>query len=167
MAKHCTHCGALHRSHAWPKTCPACGETTWKNPAPVAVLLQPIEPGGLLVIRRGIEPQRGCLALPGGYVDWEESWRAAAARELMEETGLETEAAAIRLFDVASPPDGRKLIIIGLAPPRAGDGLPPFAVTSETTERRVITGPLPLAFPIHTAAVEAFFAGGASRGGTL
>lgn len=42
----------------------------------------------LLLIRRGRDPQRGLLALPGGYVNPGEPSRAAAARELHEETGI-------------------------------------------------------------------------------
>ncbi len=57
------------------------------NPLPVAVMLVPAA-GGLVVIRRGIEPAKGLLALPGGYINLGESWQQAAARELFEETGI-------------------------------------------------------------------------------
>jgi 8-oxo-dGTP diphosphatase len=42
----------------------------------------------LLLIMRGWEPFKGCLALPGGYVEPGELPEAAARRELAEETGL-------------------------------------------------------------------------------
>ena len=35
--------------------------------------------------------------------------------------------------------------------------LPPFRVNDEVSERRVITAPLPLAFPLHEEAVRRFF----------
>lgn len=42
----------------------------------------------VLLIRRGKEPFRGCWALPGGFMEMDESAEACAMRELKEETGL-------------------------------------------------------------------------------
>jgi 8-oxo-dGTP diphosphatase len=65
------------------------------------------DPGGersVLMIRRGGDPFRGMLALPGGFVDVGETVEQAALRELEEETGVAPEAAELRLAGVYSQP---------------------------------------------------------------
>jgi 8-oxo-dGTP diphosphatase len=42
----------------------------------------------VLLIERGIEPFRGCHALPGGFVEYGEDIERAIHREISEETGL-------------------------------------------------------------------------------
>jgi 8-oxo-dGTP diphosphatase len=42
----------------------------------------------VLLIERGREPYKGKWALPGGFIDMEESLETACLRELQEETGI-------------------------------------------------------------------------------
>ncbi len=57
---------------------------------------------GVVLVRRGKEPFRGKLALPGGFVECGETVEEAVVREVKEETGLEVEP--IKLVGVYSDP---------------------------------------------------------------
>jgi len=58
------------------------------------------EEWNILLIRRGKEPYKNLWALPGGFVDMEETLEQACLRELQEETGLHLEQLSqFRVFD--------------------------------------------------------------------
>ena len=159
---HCSYCGTAYPDGVgWPRTCVSCTEITWHNPLPVAVVLLPVKasddgPAGLVVIRRDIEPMRGALALPGGFIETGETWQQAAVRELREEAGLVASAQEVSLVDVVST--GGTISIFGALPPRPAADLPASAATDEATEFLVITEPQPLAFPSHELIVAGYFA---------
>src|SRR4051812_29206488 len=143
---HCTFCGARFTpGRPWPRRCTACGEISYQNPKPVAVAVQPVG-AGLLVVRRGIPPARDLLALPGGFIDIGETWQAAAVRELDEETGLKVEAAGVRHFETVSAPDGT-LLVFGLLPALADtSAIPPSVVNDESLGWEILDGPAELGF---------------------
>jgi 8-oxo-dGTP diphosphatase len=70
--------------------CPECGHRfeRYRNPVPTVDILITFGGGIVLIERRN--PPSG-WALPGGFVDYGESFEAAAVREAREETGLEVE----------------------------------------------------------------------------
>ncbi len=60
----------------------------------------------ILMIKRGTMPLIGYWALPGGYLDWDETLEECALRELKEETGYVGKFA--KLFTVNSKPNRSK-----------------------------------------------------------
>jgi ADP-ribose pyrophosphatase YjhB (NUDIX family) len=149
---HCSFCGERFRDGlSWPRTCAACGNTSYRNPLPVAVAVVPVAGGGLLAVRRAIPP-RG-LALPGGFIEIGESWQEAAARELSEETGVRTDPAAFRELRVLSAPDGT-LLVFGVAPEVGGDALDAFSPSSEVAGLEVLRAASDdIVFPLHAQVV--------------
>jgi ADP-ribose pyrophosphatase YjhB (NUDIX family) len=140
--------------------CAGCGETTWRNPLPVGLALVPVRmpdggPDGLVVVRRDIEPARGQLCLPGGFIEYGESWPEGAARELREETGLPGDPDEFSLFDVHST--GAHILVFGITPPRDFATLPTPAPGHESSEWLILRKPETVAFPAHTAVIAKFF----------
>lgn len=45
----------------------------------------------ILLVKRGIEPAKGQWALPGGYLDWDETAEEGVLREVREEAGVKGE----------------------------------------------------------------------------
>ena len=130
---------------------------TFRNPLPVAVVIQPVD-DGVLTVRRTIQPRSGWLALPGGYIEFGESWQAAGARELWEEAGVQIDPATLREVKVFSAPDNT-ILIIALAPPLTSAQLTEFTTTDEASERVIVRAPQELAFPLHTEVVADYLQG--------
>lgn len=164
---HCSHCGAAFtQNQLWPRACSVCGEVTFLNPVPVTIVLLPVlleeaEVGGavgIVAVRRAIAPRKGELALPGGYVDYGETWQMAGAREMREEACIEIEPDQLHPIEVFSSPDGT-LIVAGIVPPIWRGDLPGFRHNTESNERVILTQPEPMAFELHTELVTQYLAG--------
>lgn len=76
-------------------------EKGYKNPVLTVDGVLVVE-GNLLLVRRGREPEKGKLALPGGIVEYGERTEDAVVRELKEETGIVTKP--VRLLGIYSDP---------------------------------------------------------------
>lgn len=154
---HCGYCGSQYPDdHPWPRGCAVCGQVSYRNPLPVAVLLLPVE-DGILAVRRGIEPGRGGVALPGGFLEVGETWQQGCARELWEETGVVLDPGEVELFRTYSAAREGLLLVFGLAAPRRAAALQPFTSNEEVLERLILPGPVELVFPLHTRALAEYF----------
>ncbi len=82
--------------------CPHCNKTIqiYRNPVPTVDII--IEIGATIVLIKRKNPPHG-WALPGGFVDYGESYETAALREAEEETGLVVQN--LRQFRTYSDPD--------------------------------------------------------------
>ncbi len=82
--------------------CPHCLKAIelYKNPVPTVDII--IEVGTKIVLIKRKNPPYG-WALPGGFVDYGESYETAAAREAEEETGLVVQN--LKQFRTYSDPD--------------------------------------------------------------
>ncbi len=67
------------------KKCEACGFVYYLNPSAACAAFILNDDGHLLVCRRGKEPSKGLLDLPGGFTDFNETVEQAIAREVKEE----------------------------------------------------------------------------------
>lgn len=103
----------------------------------------------VLLIRRKHDPFAGFWAIPGGFVDMDESLEAAARRELMEEASVQADQLE-QLYTFGDPqrdPRGRTISVVYLARVDA-DKLQPRAEddAAEVGWHSLQRPPAPLAF---------------------
>ena len=89
--------------------CRACSFIFYQDPKVVAGTVFTID-GGIVLLKRGVEPALGKWVFPGGYVDRGESVRDAAVRETKEESCLDVKLGA--LLNVYSYPRSPNVIIV-------------------------------------------------------
>lgn len=153
----CHRCGTRYQEIVWPRVC-VCGSMEWSRINPVAVLIQPVWDGtvvGMVIGRRGIEPFVNDWALVGGHVETGEEIQDAAAREFVEETGIECGGGLKYLYNRVA---GASSLFFFEAEPIHISRLDDFKPCHECPEIMLIKEPRDLCFPFHQIAMQEWFA---------
>ncbi len=117
----------FEEGHQTRRRCPECGFIHYNNPVPAA--------GGIIqrdhavcLVRRTFEPRKGFWSLPAGFMEYNESPRDCAEREVSEETGLSARACEVLgVYSGFDDPRQHAVLIVywmdelEIRPPVAGD----------------------------------------------
>jgi 8-oxo-dGTP diphosphatase len=132
----CPRCGGglehrLVKSHE-PKrlVCQACSFIFYQDPKVVAGTVFMLN-GGIVLLKRGVEPALGKWVFPGGYVDRGESVPEAAVRETKEESQLDVKLGP--LLNIYSYSGSPNVIVVYTAQVIGGQ----LAAADESTEARI------------------------------
>jgi len=91
VIKHCPRCGCnafITNDNGRSFNCEGCHFNYYMNNSAAVACLIFNSQGKLLLARRAIEPAKGMLDLPGGFVEPMESAEEAVVREINEELGI-------------------------------------------------------------------------------
>jgi 8-oxo-dGTP diphosphatase len=123
----CPVCGGklnhmkLKENESTRLVCSACDYVFFLDPKVVACSILKMD-GKIVLLKRGISPQKGKWVIPGGYVDRGEEVEAAAIRETMEECGLSIRIE--RLLGIYSYPGHIPVVIVYIAQYISGELIP-------------------------------------------
>lgn len=134
--KYCPQCGGeleerLLKPGEPPRlVCQDCGFVFYIDPKLAVIGLVPLN-GGLVLVRRSIDPGYGLWVVPGGFVDVGETLEQAVVRETLEETRLQVEV--VRLLNIYSYERSRTVVAAYIMRHLAGE----VQAGDETLEARV------------------------------
>ena len=98
--KLCPMCGSAkienHGNRKW--LCPDCGFDLYNNVASAVGIIIYDRNNNVLFEVRAKEPRKGFIALPGGFVDFNESAETAVVRECREEIGVDIDALSVKFL---------------------------------------------------------------------
>jgi ADP-ribose pyrophosphatase YjhB (NUDIX family) len=133
----CSNCGTRvvvripEGDHQPRHVCDHCGLVHYLNPKLVVCSVAEYE-GRILLCKRGIEPRLGFWAIPGGFLENDETLEAGAAREAREEACIDVEIGSLLL--VANVTHARQVHVFFRSRMRTPD----FGITHESLEVRLV-----------------------------
>ena len=136
MYKFCPQCGGrlerrlIKAGEPERLVCSACRFVFYLDPKLAVISIIPKD-GGVVMVRRAIEPGKGLWVVPGGFVDMGEPVEEALVREIQEETHLTVKVD--RFIQVYSYPNHRTVVLAYMAEYLSGE----LAAGDETLESRV------------------------------
>lgn len=147
--------------------CASCGFDFYQNPSPAAVVVipDPDDPMRILLLKRRTPPNVGRWCVPGGFIHYGEEPAAAAAREALEEVGLEVRIGeVIRAGLVDYHYRGRQVCVVELSFVGRLARAPALAsrTSAEASEvgflgvDEILSRPAMLAFPEQLEVVRAY-----------
>lgn len=157
----CSYCGWYFPLSitGYPKKCTSCGNETYSNPLPVtaSMVTCKLKDGsqGILLVKRGKEPELGGWCFPGGYIETGETWQQAAVREIKEEIGLELNPEQTSLWTVLS--GTKNLIIFTLNQTNLKYNDIKFVPNKEVLDISLSIFEEELCFPTHTLVLKSYF----------
>jgi len=151
--KHCPNCGIQYSETVWPRTCNGCHSQQWKRTDVVAVCLVPVhdrDKVSYFIGERGVG-----YALPGGFVEFDETVEQAAIREMEEETGLTILNPVA--FASRNTQRGQLLVFTKCIPLDIRYVEENFTPTLECPSYRLVREPTELIFPLHQEILNSMF----------
>ncbi len=111
--------------------------------------------GGIVLVKRKFEPYVGDWCLPGGFIEGFENPDESAAREVLEETGLNIHG--LRLLGANAPGRGINVIILFYAAQSATGTMVPGDDASDVGAFKQDELPPNIAFELHRRMIAKFF----------
>jgi len=159
--RYCPQCGKCLREKLVEErkrlVCQNCGYIEYRNPIPVVagVLTKP-DQLEVLLIKRGIEPGKGKWALPGGFMEEDESSEEAVLREIKEELGVDANIGRLIGVEADDSQTYGRVVVIGY---HLHTHLTHYVLSQEVSQAEFFSeskAPM-LTFPSHSAILRQFY----------
>jgi ADP-ribose pyrophosphatase YjhB (NUDIX family) len=158
----CPDCGApvtrrwVNADERERAVCTSCQRVHYENPS-ILVTAMITWQQRLLMCRRAHEPYSGLWCAPGGFMEQEETLEEAAARELVEETGVRIDPDELTLYTITNLPTISEVYVVF----RGSVSEPTVSIGSESLDARFFSqAEIPwqeLAYPELSSYLRLFF----------